>query len=337
MLNLVKELCDLEGVSGDEEKVRDYIISKIKDKVEDLQIDSIGNITCMKKGAKQPKKKLMVCAHMDEVGFIIKKITDDGYLKFAPVGGIDTKVMLGKRVKMGDVLGVIGIKAVHLTTLEERKVVPAVSAMYIDIGATSKADAESKVALGSYFSFDSTIYEFGDKLLKAKALDDRFGCAVMLQLIDQDLKYDTYFSFNVQEETGLRGAMVSAYNINPDIALVLESTTAADLADIEPHKQVCHVGSGPVISFMDGATIYDQALYQQTTTLANTNSIAWQTKTMIAGGNDSGAIHKTRDGVKTVSISLPTRYLHSSSSVASIKDMESVMKLVEQFVKEDFE
>lgn len=334
MLEQVKVLCDMEGVSGDEENVRDYILSQIKDHVSDINIDSIGNLTCLKKGKKTPIKKTMICAHMDEVGFIIKSITDDGYLKFAPVGGIDPKVMLGKRVKMGEVKGVIGIKAVHLTTMEERQVVPAISAMYIDIGANSKIEAEGKVEQGSFFSFDTSIYEFGNGYLKAKAIDDRFGCAIMMELIKQDLQYDIYFSFNVQEETGLRGAMISAYNINPDIALVIESTTAADLSDVEKHKQVCHLSKGPVISFMDGATIYDKDLFDLTTNIANKHKIEWQTKSMIAGGNDSGVIHRTRDGVKTVSISLPTRYLHSSASVCNINDMKNVKKLVELFIKE---
>lgn len=334
MLELVKTLCDIEGVSGDEEKVREFILNDIKDYVSDINVDSIGNLTCLKKGKKVPNKKIMICGHMDEVGFIIKSISDDGYLKFAPVGGIDPKVMLGKRVKMGDVQGVIGIKAVHLTTLEERKVVPAVSAMYIDIGANSKKEAEGKVEQGSFFAFDSSIYEFGNRCLKAKALDDRFGCAIMMELIKQDLEYDIHFSFNVQEETGLRGAMISAYNINPDIAVILETTTAADLSDVEKHKQVCHLGSGPVISFMDGATIYDQDLFNMTTGIADKYKINWQTKSMIAGGNDSGAIHRTRDGAKTVSISLPTRYLHSSASVCNIDDMENIKKLVEKFIKE---
>lgn len=334
MLELVKKLCDMDGVSGDEEIVREYITEEIKDYVTDIKVDSIGNLMCLKKGKKTPNKKLMVCAHMDEVGFIIKSITEDGYLKFANVGGIDGKVMLGKRVRMGKIKGVIGIKAVHLTTLEERKNVPAVNVMYIDIGAKSKGEAEAKVELGSYFAFDSTIYEFGDNMLKAKALDDRLGCAMMMELIKTDLEYDTYFSFNVQEETGLRGAMTSAYTINPDVAVVLESTTAADLADVEEHKKVCKLGDGVVVSVMDGATIYDKDTYDLTVSLAEKHGIKWQTKTLIAGGNDSGSIHKSRDGVKTVAMSLPTRYLHSSASVGNIEDMKAMKKLLEVFVKE---
>ncbi len=334
MLKLIEELCNISGVSGNEEKVCEFIQNEIKDHVDTLKVDSMGNLIVFKKGKKTPKKRVMICAHMDEVGFIVKGYTEDGMIKFGFCGGIDTKVIMGRRVKFGENCGVIGIKAVHLTTADERKKAPKADSLYIDIGATSKKEAEGMVALGDYGTFDSQSYEFGDGFYKAKALDDRYGCALMIKLIKTELEFDTYFSFNVQEEVGLRGAMVSAFDIELDIAIVLETTTAADVAEVKGQMKVCCLGDGVVISLMDRATIYDEEVFNQATELATKNNIKWQTKTLIAGGNDSGVIHKSRSGVKTLGLSVPTRYLHSSSCVAKISDMEETYKMLELFMKE---
>ncbi|MFI3226909.1 MAG: M42 family metallopeptidase [Clostridia bacterium] len=333
-LKLIDTLCNISGTSGNEEKVCKFIKKEIKDYVDELKVDTMGNLIAFKKGEKTPKNRVMICAHMDEVGFIVKDITEDGMIKFGFCGGIDTKVVLGRRVKFGKVCGVVGIKAVHLTTADERKKAPASSTLYIDIGANSKKEAENLVSLGDYGTFDSLSYEFGDGFYKAKALDDRYGCALMIEMIKTELEYDTYFSFNVQEEVGLRGAMVSAYDIKPDIAVVLETTTAADISDVKGQMKVCCLGEGVVISYMDRATIYDEELYNKATALADAHGIKWQTKSLIAGGNDSGTIHKSRAGVKTVALSVPTRYLHSPACVAKISDMEETYKMLEIFMKE---
>lgn len=334
MIKLLHEICAIPGVSGDEEKVRNFIINLVKSHVDSYEVDNIGNLICFKKGGKTPKNKLMICAHMDEVGFIIKSITDDGMLKFGCVGGVDTRVIIGRRLKIGDVSGVVGIKAVHLTTAEMRKTCPSLDELYIDIGASCKKDAEKLVCRGDYAVFDSEIIEFGDGFIKAKALDDRFGCALMIEMIRGDIEFDTYFSFNVQEEAGLRGALVSAYNVNPDIAVVLETTTAADIPGVDGHMQVCKQGDGVVITFMDRSTIYSEEMYKSATDLADKHGIKWQTKSLIAGGNDSGAIHKTRSGIRVIAFSAPTRYLHTASCVAKISDLFETQKMLEVFMKE---
>ena len=334
MIKLIDTLCNISGVSGDEEKVAKFIKNEIKTHCEWVKTDTIGNLIAFKKGKKTPALKSMVCAHMDEVGFIIKHITEDGIVKFGVCGGVDPKILVGRRVRFNDNLGVIGIKAVHLTTLAERQTVIPLNDLYIDIGASSKKEAESLVSLGDYGTFDSLSYEFGDGFYKAKALDDRYGCALMIKLIESDLEYDTHFAFTVQEEVGLRGAKVASYSINPDIAIVLETTTAADIEGVKGHERVCVLGDGVVISFMDRSTIYDEELYEKATNLADKHNIKWQTKTLIAGGNDSGAIHLSRDGVKTLALSVPTRYLHSPSCTAKISDMEETFKMVSVFLKE---
>ncbi|WP_295072758.1 M42 family metallopeptidase [Ruminococcus sp.] len=324
MKDLLKELCLTDGISGDENAVRDLIISKIK-LVCDYSIDNLGNLICFKKGRKKPKKKLMICAHMDEVGLMVTYIRADGTLSFNCVGGIDPSVIIGRQVRIGKdrISGVVGSTAVHNLSKEDRDKAPEVDSLYIDIGAESKEEAEKYVSLGDSVFFDSEFTELGGSRVKSKALDDRAGCAMMIKLLHEKLEYDTYFVFNVQEEIGLRGSTVSAFSVAPDFAIVLEATTAADIDGVSGAKRVCVLGNGPVVSFMDRSTIYDKELYQLAFDIATC-----QTKTMIAGGNDSGAIHISGSGVRTIAISVPCRYLHSPSSVIEMSDLESSYKLV---------
>ncbi|SEH76191.1 endoglucanase [Ruminococcus flavefaciens] len=324
MKDLLKELCLTDGISGDENAVRDLIISKIK-LVCEYSVDNLGNLICFKKGRKKPKKKLMICAHMDEVGLMVTFIRADGTLSFSCVGGIDPSVIIGRQVHIGKnrISGVVGSTAVHNLSKEDRDKAPEVDSLYIDIGAASKEEAEKYVSLGDSVCFDSEFTELGGSRVKSKALDDRAGCAMMIKLLHEKLEYDTYFVFNVQEEIGLRGSTVSAFSVAPDFAIVLEATTAADIDGVSGAKRVCVLGDGPVVSFMDRSTIYDKELYQLAFDIATC-----QTKTMIAGGNDSGAIHISGSGVRTIAISVPCRYLHSPSSVIEMSDLESSYKLV---------
>ena len=193
MIELMKQLCALPGPSGCEDAVREFVLKKVKPFADEMKTDAIGNIMVFRKGKKALERPVVLCAHMDEVGVIIKKITDDGMLKFGFVGGVDPRVVIGRPVRFGDVQGVIGIKAVHLTTAAERRTMPKTKDLYIDIGAASKAAAEDKVSLGDYGVFDSAVVEFGDGLIKAKAIDDRVGCAALLKLIEDEPPIDTWF------------------------------------------------------------------------------------------------------------------------------------------------
>ena len=328
---MLKDLCLLNGTSGREEAVRNYIIEKIKDKCE-YSVDALGSVIAFKKGKKAPDKKVLVAAHTDEVGFIITDITDDGYLRFAPVGGIDAAVVLGRRVDINGIKGVVGAKAVHLLSDDEKKNEPAFDKLAIDIGATDKAEAEKAVSLGDCAYFASDYCEFGDGFIKSKALDDRIGCMLMIELINSDLEYDTYFCFNVQEEVGLRGSGCSAYAVKPDIAVILESTTAADIDGVTGGDKCCVLGKGPVVSFMDGRTIYDKQIFDLAFEVAKENNIKIQTKTKIAGGNDAGAIQKSGAGCRVAAVSLPCRYIHSGSSVVKIGDIEETRRFLPLFL-----
>lgn len=320
------EICAVDGTSGDEGAVRDYILSHIK--ADEVSVDNLGNILVFRKGAKTPKNRIMFAAHMDEVGFMVTDITDDGFVRFGAVGGIDARVVLGRglRFKNGT-RGVAGIKAVHQQSDEERKKAADFADMYIDIGADSREEAEKLVSRGDCAVFDSDAFTFGNGFVKSKAIDDRAGCLIMMDMINGRPEYDAWYAFTVQEEIGTRGAKAAAFTIAPDIAVVLETTTACDIAGVAGEKRVCELGEGCVVSFMDRATIYDRELYSLARDTADRLGIANQTKTLIAGGNDSGAIHVSRSGVRTCALSVPTRYLHSPSCVAKLCDIEATAKL----------
>ena len=286
---------------------------------------------CPEKGKKGP---VLLCAHMDEVGLIVTHVTEEGFLKFDFVGGVDRRVAIGKPVVLGPdrVPGVVGIKAIHLVSRDEEKKVPKTDAFYLDIGARDREEALSRVEPGTYGSFVCTPEEFGEGLFKAKAIDDRVGCAVLLKLLEEDLPMDVVFVFTAQEEVGTRGAFGAAFSVAPETALVLETTTAADLPGVEGHRRVCAPGRGPVISYMDGGTIYDRGLFEDLRRLAEDNGIPWQTKEYIAGGNDARTIQRSRAGVRVAALSAAVRYLHAPASVGSLADFEDMLALTRLFV-----
>lgn len=328
MLQEIKTLCDLNGISGREEKIREYIIEKIKDKA-DVTVDALGNVIAFVKGKKRAVKKVMVDAHMDEVGLIITAVCENGTLKFATVGGIDVSVLLARKVIINDnVLGVICSKPVHMLKGAEKEKMPEKDSLYIDIGVDSKQAALELVSVGDSVCFHDKFDNLGN-LMISKALDDRIGCAILLDIISKDAEYDFYATFTTQEEVGLRGAKTAAFTVEPDFAIVVESTTAADIAGVSDDKKVCCLGKGATLSFMDSATLYDYALFEKALNVAKENGIKCQVKCAVAGGNNAGAIHQNKSGVKTVAISVPCRYIHSPSCVASYDDVVAVRQLVE--------
>ncbi len=335
LLDTLKELCALSGPSSFEEPVREYLLARARAAGAESRVDGMGNLICFKRGAKSAPGKLMLCAHMDEVGLIVKRITDEGYLKFACLGGIDHRVLIGKPVFLGEkrIPGIIGLKAIHLTTAEERKKTPDLESLFIDIGAKNREEAEKLTFAGDFAVFSDNITEYGDQMLKAKAIDDRIGCAVMVELMEKELPIDVTFAFTVQEEVGTRGAFGAAFSVTPELALILEGTTAADSPTTEAHRQVCRPGLGPVIPYMDGATVYDPSLYRLLCALAEDNGIPWQTKEYLSGGTDAKAIQRTKAGVRVGAISAAVRYLHSPSSVASIRDFTHIETLALRFIE----
>lgn len=332
LADLLKKLCELDGPSGNEQAVRDFIMEQIKDFC-DAKIDPMGNIIAFKKGEKSPEFKVMLDAHMDEVGIIITNITADGFLKFQTVGGIKTESLLCKRVRFGEILGVIGAKPIHQSSADERKNMPSIDSLYIDIGANDKEDAESYVALGDIGTFATDWTDLSEDVFRSKAIDDRVGCAVLIELLKQPAEYDFYATFTVGEELGLRGAKTATYSVDPDFAIALECTTATDIPKNVGNK-VTEVSKGIAVSFMDGATLYERKLYDFALEKAKENDIPVQIKTATTGGNNAGAIHLTKGGVRTVTLSLPGRYIHSSATVGCKTDLFAQYKLAKTLLNE---
>ncbi len=335
MRELLRELCLADGVTSNEDEIRALIHSKAEKFADECYEDALGNFMVFKKGKKSGGGTVMLCAHMDEVGLMVTSVTDDGYLKFAPVGGIDPRVLVGKRVKCGEgkVPGVIGFKPVHLVQRAGPLKPPKADELYIDVGANDKAGAEKSAGPGDICSFDSDFIEFGS-FVKCKAIDDRLGCAVMLTLLSEEFPVDAWFAFTAQEEAGTRGAMTAAYSVKPDIALIIEGTTAADLPETDAHKRVCAPGKGVVIPFMDNGSVAHPELYSMLTGLCEKNGIPWQTKEYVSGGTDAAAIQRSRAGVKTIGIAAATRYIHSPSCVVSAEDCDNLLKLARVFLNE---
>ena len=321
MLELLKKLCSIPSVSGREDALRKFIISQIEGYAE-FSVDPMGNLICFKAGKKPAAKKVMVDAHMDEVGIIASGISSDGFVKFQTVGGIDPAVMLARKVVFENgTEGVVGMKPVHLLSADEKKTMPKADSLYIDIGAASKEEAEGMVSVGDTAVFYSEPTLLGENLL-ARGIDDKAGIAVLINLLKSDAEYDFYATFTVQEEVGLRGAKTAAFTVSPDAAVILESTTAADLYGVAEDKKVCLLGRGPAISFMDRSTLYNKQLFD----FANGIDIPHQVKEYVSGGNNAGAVHLSKSGVPTVTVSLPTRYIHSPSCVASLRDLSDMQR-----------
>ncbi|MFA5524857.1 MAG: M42 family metallopeptidase [Tissierellales bacterium] len=330
---LLKRLTEARGISGNENEVRELIINEIKDYVDDIHIDRIGNIIAFKRGEVNTPR-LMIAAHMDEVGLMITKIEESGLLKFTFVGGIDQRVLVSKQVIIGNkkINGVIGSKPIHMQKKTEWKKALDYKELYIDIGVSNKEEAEKLVKIGEYASFLSNYIEFGDNLVKAKSLDDRVGCSILINTLKTNTKLSIYGIFTVMEEIGLVGAGPAAYKIEPDIGIVLEGTTCSDLPGTEGHLQATKLGNGPAISLMDRTTVFNKDLIKSIIDTANKNNIPYQLRRTTFGGNDSGKIHLAKAGSITATISVPCRYIHSPVSVMSKNDYANAEKLLKLFI-----
>ena len=325
LIRLVERYVKIPAVSGAERPLREQILTDLSGCC-DCRVDPLGNILAVKKGASAAKVSVLLDAHMDEVGLIVTGVTERGFVRFAKVGGIDDRVLFGRRVRIGEVIGVLGGTPVHLLDEQARKKVHKADDLLIDIGAKDRQDALQYVKPGDTAVFDTDFLHLGGQIA-ARALDDRVGCAVLVQLLRSEIPYDLQVSFTVQEEVGCRGAAAAAFTVAPQAAIAVEATTAADIHGVPEEQRVCSLGGGAVVSFMDGGTVYDRAYYQAALELAGQRGIAAQPKQAVAGGNNAGAIHKSRGGVRTLALSLPCRYIHSGLCVADQRDIQSLYDL----------
>lgn len=339
MKDLLKKYCDILGPSGMEDDIRKAIIDDIKNSGCEYKTDPMGNLIVFKKGKKPRNNKVLFSAHMDEVGFMIKYIDEDGYLWFDALGGVDRRVVSGRRIRFceSNINGVVASKSIHIQTPDERGICEPISEMHIDIGAGNRETALKYVSVGDCATFAPNFEEFGEGLIRSKALDDRFGCVALVNMINSDLEYDTYFAFNTCEEIGCDGAKEVAHRLQPDIVIALETTTAGDVLGVPNSKCACVVGSGAVLSIMDRSTIYDKELLQIAVEVSEEKSIKWQYKNVVAGGNEAGAYQRSAMGARVLAISAPARYIHSASNVVAMSDIEAVANLAAAINERSFD
>ena len=328
-IKLLERLCNACGVSGDEGEVRKIVLEQVRSHADEVNVDALGNVLVTKRGKADNRLGVMLAAHMDEVGFMIVSDEDDGFYRFETVGGMDERQLPGKPVLVSRerIPGVIGAKAVHLTTSDERKHSIPIEQMRIDIGPGNK----KKVKVGDRATFATTFSRIGPSL-RAKALDDRLGVATLIELVkNAPENIDLLAAFTVQEEVGLRGARVAAYTLNPDIAIVLDCTPANDLPawdGSENTRYNTRLGEGGAIYTADSATLSDPRLVRFLIDTAATSGIRYQMRQPGGGGTDAGSIHKQRAGIPSVSVSVPARYAHKAAAIARISDWKDTLLLV---------
>jgi len=327
-IDIIQRLCALHGPSGDEGAVRAFIIDQLPAGVAH-RTDPLGNLIVTKRGDKPAKTSIMLCAHMDEVGFMVTNINEDGTLEFSTIGGINANAILGRRVKFSTGnIGVFGVKPVHLCESSEREAPPNQNTLYVDIGAKSREQALTYCKPGDTAVFESEFSQMADEIICSKAIDDRIGCAILLDIMQRELPFDMTFLFTAMEEIGCKGAKVATRSIRPDAALIIEATTAADTPLTKQGKgEICGIKKGVAISFMDGGTVYDREYYGKASELAIRHHIPHQPKAGTTGGNDAAAIHVSGSGVRTLALNVPCRYLHTASGVAALQDAEACAEL----------
>jgi len=340
IVDMQRQLTSFIGVSGREQDVADFILSKIKLYTDKAWKDPLGNILAIKEGKKENGLKILLDAHMDEVGLIIRHIDDKGYLHFSPLGGIDQRVYPSSRVLLRTkknhklVSGIIGLPPPHITEPEERKKSLSHDKLFIDIGADSKEEVkELGIDVGTTGVLDIPFeYIESRGILRGRGFDDRTGCNVLLQvakmLKDSMLENTMVFSFSIGEEVGGRGAKATAFSLNPDIAIALENTIAADLPNVPESMCPTKLNNGPAITVADKSIVCDERLVDHLKNTAQELNISWQYKKPTFGGTNAGVIHVTRKGIPSAVVSVPCRYIHSPFGQLKVLDLENTINLV---------
>ncbi|MBS7616873.1 M42 family metallopeptidase [Candidatus Bathyarchaeota archaeon] len=329
----LEKLSNACGVAGREEEVRNVMKTMLKPCVDEVKEDKLGNVIGVKKGKKNAPK-VMLAAHMDEIGLFIKTISKDGFIQFTKIGGIDDRILLAQKVLVhtdkGPLHGIIGSRPPHIQKEEERKKVLTFDELFIDVGAESQEEAKKMgVKIGDPVSFDIKFAKIGNDTVIGKAFDDRAGCAVMVEAMKKlkETECTVYAVGTVQEEVGLRGATTAAFGIYPDVGIALDVTVAGDVPGVKESEAPVKMRKGPSITIADYGLITHPKVLRLLVDAAEENKIPYQLETGLAGSTDAARISLTREGVPSGVISIPTRYIHSPTSMLSIKDMENSVKL----------
>lgn len=324
---LLRKLSEAYGVSGDEGEVREILKSELAGCGEQ-RTDVLGNLFVRKGAGRKPR--VMVSAHMDEVGLVVVGFEKSGLLRVNKVGAIDDRVLVSKPVRVGKtrIPAVIGAKPIHLQKPEERKKAIQIDNLYVDLGVRSQDEAEKLVKLGDYVSFTTRTREVGDNCLTGKAFDNRAGCAILAEVLKDDYPLELTGVFTVQEEIGLRGSGVAAYTVNPDLALVIETTSASDVPGTSEARHVTKLGAGPALTLMDSSFITPEAMLRLLVQTAEKHSIPYQFRRLTTAATDAGAISQAHDGIMTAVVAVPCRYIHSPVSLLNLNDWHHTLNLV---------
>jgi endoglucanase len=331
-LELLEAICQAPGAPGYEQKIRAMILDEIRPLVDEVELDNMGNIYAIKRG--KSDKRVMIGAHMDEIGFIVTHIDEKGFIRFHTLGGFDPKTLTAQRVLIHgreDVLGVMAAKPIHVMTTEERQKVPKTTDFFIDTGRP-KEEVEKLVRIGDPITRERSFVEMGD-CVNSKSLDNRLAVFILIETLkhlkDKEVPYDIYGVFTVQEEVGIRGANVAALRINPDFGFGLDTTIAYDLPGAAAHEKITSLGEGTAIKIMDASTIADYRMVEFMKQTADKHSIKWQPEILTAGGTDTAGIQRMTEGGSIAgAISIPTRHLHQVIEMAHKEDIQRSIDLL---------
>lgn len=335
---LLAQICKTPGAPGFEQKVRELVMNEVSPFVDEVKVDNMGNVYAIKRG--KSDKKVMIGAHMDEIGFIVTHIDDKGFIRFHTLGGFDPKTLTAQRVIIHgkkDIIGVMASKPIHVMSPEERNKIAKISDYFIDTGL-SKEEVSKYIKVGDSITREREFIEMGN-CVNSKSLDNRLAVFILIetlkQLKDKEVPYDVYGVFTVQEEVGIRGANVSALRINPDFGFGLDTTIAFDLPGAAEHEMITRLGEGTAIKIMDSSTICDYRMVDYMKKTAEKNGIKWQTEILTAGGTDTAGIQRMTEGGSIAgAVSIPTRHLHQVIEMADKNDIQNSINLLTACVSE---
>lgn len=337
--DLLRRLSEAPGVPGREEAIRDLLSRELEGVVDSLETDTLGNLIAVKKTKKKKGRRVMLSAHMDEIGFYVRFIDDQGFLRVQNVGGFDTRNLFARQVTVyatsGEALvGVMNpaVKPVHIATPDEREKVPKLPEFFVDTGLDAET-VKAKVRLGDPVTLRQPFADLGE-VVTGKALDDRVNCFILVELLKtlQKPAHDLYAVFSVQEEVGLRGAQTAAHTVEPDIGLALDTTLAVDIPGTPPEQRVTKLGDGVALKVMDSSAISTRWLLDAFVALAEQHTVPYQFELLPLGGTDAGAMQRSRGGVSSLTLSIPSRYVHTVTEMVAKRDVEASLTLLTHYL-----
>ncbi|MCF8335367.1 MAG: M42 family metallopeptidase [Bacteroidales bacterium] len=336
--NLLKKISETPGAPGFEKHIRNLIIQEVNDMVDECSVDNMGNVVAYKKG--KTDKKVMLAAHMDEIGFIVSHIDEQGFVRFVPLGGFDPKTLTSQRVIVHgkkDLVGVMGTKPVHMMTEEEKKKMVKTEDFFIDLGM-KKEEIQKYVQIGDPITRERELIEMGD-CINGKSLDNRISVFVVIEtlreLAKQTLPCDIYAVFTVQEEVGIRGAQVATQQIEPDYGFAVDTTIAYDVPGAQPHENVSRLGGGVAVKILDSTAIADYRMVEYMKEVAGRHNIKWQPEVMAKGGTDTAMVQRmTKSGSIAGAVSIPTRHIHQVIESVHKEDIQSSIDLLKNALLE---